>query len=167
MVRHRSDKADTVVRFYRTVQMGGFMGYKDPDKQREYQRNWMALRRSEYMSKATCFMCGSEYGLELDHRVPGEKVSHRIWSWSRERIDREIAKCDWLCRECHQIKTLLMDTNMAIHGTHSGYTSGCRCEGCKSGHAETMKGWRDNARGLSSARQSADLASQKSGVRLT
>ena len=40
--------------------------------------------------------------LELDHRDPTKKVSHRIWSSSWARIEAEAAKCDVRCHDCQR-----------------------------------------------------------------
>lgn len=83
------------------------MPYKDKKAQMEYQRVWCANRRKEYVDKhgGKCVKCSSTHRLEFDHINPEEKVSHRIWSWSRDRIEAELAKCQLLCRDCHLSKT--------------------------------------------------------------
>jgi hypothetical protein len=43
---------------------------------------------------------------ENDHVDPSKKTSHSIWSWSPERREAEIAKCQVLCRPCHQLKSI-------------------------------------------------------------
>lgn len=82
------------------------MGYKDPDKQREYQRQWKAARRAEFFKDKVCVRCGSTKNLELDHIDRSTKVSHNIWSWSKKRREAEIEKCQVLCRDCHKAKSL-------------------------------------------------------------
>lgn len=82
------------------------MGYKDKDAQREYQREWVAARRAEFFKGKKCKVCGSTKNLELDHRDPKQKVSHRIFSWSWDRIHAEAAKCDILCKTHHDEKTI-------------------------------------------------------------
>lgn len=81
------------------------MPYADPAKQRAYQAKWMRERRAEWFKDKTCARCGASENLVLDHRDPQTKVSHRIWSWSQERRDAELAKCQALCRRCHRRKT--------------------------------------------------------------
>ncbi len=81
------------------------MPYKDPEKQREYQRQWIANRREDFFSDKWCVECGSIENLELDHINSSTKVSHNIWSWSEERRDVELAKCQVLCHDCHKKKT--------------------------------------------------------------
>ena len=81
------------------------MPYKDPERQREYMRQWVANRRAEWFKDKSCVECGNTKDLELDHLDPKIKVTHRIWSWSAERREIELAKCRALCTECHKKKT--------------------------------------------------------------
>lgn len=81
------------------------MPFKDKEAQREYQRQWVARRRSEYMADKCCAVCGRTDKLEIDHIDPETKVSHSIWSWSEKRRAEELAKCQILCGDCHQRKS--------------------------------------------------------------
>lgn len=82
------------------------MPYKDPERQRKYQRAWMARRRQEWFdANGPCAVCGSDQDLQLDHEDPKHKISHRVWSWSSERRARELAKCRALCGPCHKKKS--------------------------------------------------------------
>ena len=103
------------------------MGYTDKEKQREYQRVWVAKRRQEFFSDKSCLDCGSTSRLELHHLDPKLKVSHKIWSWSEKRRLEEIAKCVILCYDCHKVR------HEAKHGTMSRYGKGywCKCLLCK------------------------------------
>lgn len=80
------------------------MPYKDAQKQREYQRDWMRRRREEWLAGKVCVDCGSSENIELDHKDPTQKVSHRIWSWAKEKREAEIAKCEPRCRPCHSAR---------------------------------------------------------------
>lgn len=77
------------------------MPYKDRDRQREFQRLWKRKRREEYFRDKRCAFCDTPENLVLHHVDPEEKDDHRIWSWSRERREREIEKCIPLCQQCH------------------------------------------------------------------
>ncbi len=104
------------------------MSYQDPDKRkaayrRYYERNkarqkaWSIrrvkdLRRQldDYKAKQQCGRCGFADGraLQFHHRDSNDKVTEvttaviRGWSW--KRILAEIAKCDLICANCHQIE---------------------------------------------------------------
>lgn len=79
-----------------------------------------------------CCKCGSTESLEIDHKDPEQKVSHRIFSWAVPRIEEELAKCQLLCKQCHIEKT-----NDDVHGGHNRhgtvyhYKKGCRCDLCR------------------------------------
>lgn len=97
------------------------MPYADPDKQRAYQREWMAKRRREWLdANGPCIDCGSRESLEVDHVNAAEKVSHNVWSWSQMRRDAELAKCVVRCRRCHLAKT--SDRGEWAHGEKNGMT---------------------------------------------
>lgn len=93
------------------------MPYKDPLKQIEYQRLWVARRRAEWFeANGPCEQCGSEDDLQLDHRDPDKKVSHRIWSWATSRREEELAKCRVLCGDCHKEKSNTEKARGESHG---------------------------------------------------
>jgi 5-methylcytosine-specific restriction endonuclease McrA len=81
------------------------MPFSDPARRREYVRNWEAKRRAAWFEGKVCEQCGSPDDLELDHRDPSTKITHRIWAWGSERREAELAKCRPLCRDCHRAKT--------------------------------------------------------------
>jgi hypothetical protein len=118
------------------------MGYKDPAKQREFNRLWVARRRAEYLSTKCCVVCGSKTDLEIDHIDPSKKISHTVWSWSIERRDQELSKCQVLCSNCHKEKTKRDFGYKSGHGTLSEYKKGCRCEVCRVNHSVAIKDWR-------------------------
>lgn len=107
------------------------MGYKDKDKQREYLREWMAKRRSEWFEGKVCAHCGGTKELELDHIDPAQKIHHAIWSWRKARREIELSKCQPLCERCHMKKTLA-ERPQTDHGKAGMYYGrGCRCDLCK------------------------------------
>ncbi len=110
---------------------------KSKTEQREYQRRWMRARRDRWLQEnGPCRRCGSEESLEVDHIDPQTKVTHAVWSWSKARRDRELAKCQVLCKVCHKAKS---DAAMRVHspcGTRQSYNKGCRCPNCRSAHAQ-------------------------------
>lgn len=102
------------------------MGYKNPDQQREYQREWArknsAKRRkarhtrkrdilSELKSKP-CMDCGNTFPvvcMDFDHR-PGEEKLATVndfvrKGWGIKKMLEEIDKCDLVCSNCHRVRT--------------------------------------------------------------
>lgn len=92
------------------------MPYKDKQKQREYQQEWyrqnVKARHDEWIAKnGPCTECGSWDGLEVDHIDPTTKddsfrgTNHsgtfKVFGWSEERREAELAKCTIRCRKCH------------------------------------------------------------------
>ncbi len=56
-----------------------------------------------------CLDCDGVYpsvSMDFDH-VRGEKVSgiSQMWSWGRDRVLEEIAKCELVCANCHRVRT--------------------------------------------------------------
>lgn len=104
------------------------MPMRTKEEQREYQRQWMKRRRQDFFKDKGCEICGVEEDLELHHVDPTQKVSHRIWSWSKERQETELAKCVILCVDCHT-----EESKKQIRQTEHGrtmYRNGCRCAIC-------------------------------------
>lgn len=121
------------------------MPYADKNKQRNYQRQWKANRRKDWFKDKECVECGeSNYMLlELDHIYPDQKVSHNIWSWSKERMEKELAKCQVLCTSCHRDKTIENNGwNKHPCGTLISYRNGCKCEKCKAANAKNVRLYR-------------------------
>jgi hypothetical protein len=123
------------------------VAYKDPVRQREYNKKWIAARRKAFFEDKVCIQCGTSEELELDHIDPAFKIDHRIWSWSQERRQAEIAKCQILCHKCHLVKSLANDIPAYIngfkHGTPSMYqVHKCRCDLCCKWQSDRMKRYR-------------------------
>ena len=117
--------------------------YSSPAAKREYQRQWRNRRRDEYLARYgnKCGRCGSQDNLEFHHRNRDEKVSHKIWTFSIQRIEAELAKCDLLCMKCHFVETAKeRGYYQYVHGTHTCYTkTKCRCELCRAANAEKQR----------------------------
>ena len=109
------------------------MPYSDKDQQRKYQRERNARIRAEWLKEhGPCTDCGSEERLEVDHSDRALKVSHKVWSWSKERREKELEKCVVRCFSCHRTKTRLEIHGEREHGTLPMYErGGCRCDLCR------------------------------------
>lgn len=125
-----------------SIPTSGPMPYKDKEKQREYQKQWMASRRADFFKDKSCVECKSVENLELDHIDPSKKITHNIWSWSKSRREEELAKCQVLCKECHKEKTREQFTT-STHGTYAMRVNhGCECEQCKEYIRRIKREWR-------------------------
>ena len=118
------------------------MPYSDPEKQKEYQRQWAAKRRAVWMSDKKCVNCGSRENLEVDHIDPSKKFTHRIWSYSDKRREEELAKCQVLCKKHHKEKSL-SELPQTDHGRGRMYQLGCRCWPCKAWKSNECKQYKE------------------------
>lgn len=123
------------------------MPYKDKQKQREYQNRSNKERRRQWIeASGPCKNCGSSEDLEVDHKDPAQKISHTIWSWSREKRDAELSKCQVLCKICHKEKSNseLRLPESIRHGRYSNWRRGCRCDQCVTAQREYKRMYRAN-----------------------
>jgi hypothetical protein len=112
----------------------------------EYMREYMAMRYYKRMDKAItqlggkCVKCGNCNidELEFDHIDPSTKsfeIGKRAASISEEKLQKELSKCQLLCKKCHEKKSAA-DTGKQyvkgtqVHGTLSTYRY-CKCDLCK------------------------------------
>ena len=101
------------------------------EAQREYQRIWMRNRREEFFKDKVCSECGSREKLVLHHVDKSRKKDHKIWSWRKDRRERELKKCIVLCDKCH-CELHAAEQRKFIHGTATAYRHyKCRCDECK------------------------------------
>ena len=80
--------------------------------QKQKEKNKRHIERvgawlNEYKKQLSCARCSESHpaALQFHHRDPKEKDFsiglYRIGKYSRERILREIAKCEVICANCH------------------------------------------------------------------
>jgi 5-methylcytosine-specific restriction endonuclease McrA len=107
------------------------------EEQNTYQREWVAARRAAWFKGKVCVICGGTTRLQLDHRDPSTKDkllralhTNNFWSWSSERRDKELVKCQVLCKSCHLQKTSKERRDSVVHGSGKMYQDGCRCNQC-------------------------------------
>jgi hypothetical protein len=117
-----------------------------------YHREWIARRRAEFFGDKACIDCGSTKQLELDRRDTAEAVNHRLWSWSADRRDAELAKYEVRCSSCRRRR---LAAEQMRQGTRGRYEKGCRCDACKAAKARRNKKYRENHRDELAAKQRA------------
>jgi hypothetical protein len=81
---------------------------------KEYNAKKLAQKRefvNKYKLERGCKLCGYKthpVALELNHINPQTKefsIAKRLASVSMDRLKKELAKCEVLCANCHQIHT--------------------------------------------------------------
>jgi hypothetical protein len=110
------------------------MGFTSIDKKREYQRKWVADRRKHYLKGKICCRCHSTKDIEIHHMIRESKTSHKIWSWSKDKIAAELQKCIFICKQCHVDLHRELALTKRIHGDSHTYKNGCRCPACREAH---------------------------------
>lgn len=84
------------------------MGYKNIEQKREYQLRWINERRDSWLKEnGPCAKCKTWINLQVDHIDPKLKAMEpaAIWSRKEEVRNKELAKCQVLCEDCHKEKT--------------------------------------------------------------
>lgn len=74
-------------------------------RERQTSRNREIVRSLK--ERSSCVDCGTKEDLTFDHR-PGtvkiDTVSNMLTKVSPSKLRREIAKCDIVCRTCHNVR---------------------------------------------------------------
>lgn len=96
------------------------MPYKDPEKNREYQRNWAKAniaknpgqrnkKRRDWLHslKTPCIFCGEDEPVcidfhHLDPSIKEDRLAKMVGEVSKERVLQEVAKCVCVCSNCHR-----------------------------------------------------------------
>ena len=101
------------------------MPYKDPERQKQAQRDHYVANREDYLNRATiastrnrkilrevkdkpCTDCGIQYPfyvMHLDHLRDKSFTPSQAGATSVERLLAEIAKCEVVCANCHAERT--------------------------------------------------------------
>lgn len=137
------------------------MGHTPESRARAYEK--IKKRRLEWLKTNGPCPCGSWEKLEVDHVDPSQKIHHAVWSWSDISRNRELAKCQVLCSDCHKKKTYEQNyAHLPKHGV-IGYRKGCRCTICKTINSARVIEWRLRKFG---SKSSANKASNDSIVRV-
>lgn len=93
-----------------------------------------------------CVKCGKTEKLQFDHIDPKEKNIEmgKFLTFPLKKFWEEVKKCQLLCDECHQLKTindLGKKVAKGTHGTISSYRY-CHCEICKEAKREWTRNYR-------------------------
>lgn len=116
------------------------MQFYTKEQQIEYVNKRREERRKYCLEKlgGKCVRCGKTEELEFDHIIPIKSSFNRITVMltdSLKRLNKELEKCQLLCKECHKIKTFHEDQLHAknTHGTLSAYRwcGPPKCEECR------------------------------------
>lgn len=116
---------------------------------REYMLARYHRRRKEALDRLgnKCKKCGSVKNLQFDHIDP-KKKTFPIWgrTLSEIRLEKELSKCQLLCGECHDLKTIKEKGNKPAKGTHGTlsayrYCGPPKCDACKKAKTEWMRGY--------------------------
>ena len=127
------------------------MPYKDYNKKMaEHMLRRYHQRRGEALERlgGKCVACGTPEELEIDHIDPAQKSFgiSKFWSVSKLKFDKELSKCQLLCKSCHEEKSSNEHGKKRAKGTHGTLSSYkyCKCPECKAAKAAYMKGYKKN-----------------------
>ncbi len=104
----------------------------------DYMRRRYHDRRARVVAHlgGKCRVCGAVEGLEIDHVDPAAKTYnvHRMLILSEAKMWEEVAKCQLLCGQHHDEKTM-REKGFRLageygHGTHAMYRY-CKCAECR------------------------------------
>lgn len=138
------------------------MSNKDPEKNKEYMREYMKKRYHTRVALAKkllggeCSRCGSTDRLQFDHKDRSGKqftICKFIAGCSELKLIEELKKCQLLCEPCHIEKTrqdLNQQNARKTHGTLSSYRY-CKCDLCKRAWYDYSNAYRRKRRALGKA----------------
>lgn len=105
-------------------------------RDRYYRRRTLAIE--QLGGKCAVLDCGSTAGLEIDHIEPSKKkfsVGVRLAGIAESKLQRELVKCQLLCRAHHGEKTVHELGREFARGTHGTLSAAryCkpRCDACR------------------------------------
>jgi 5-methylcytosine-specific restriction endonuclease McrA len=125
---------------------------------RQYMKNWYDRRHAQAIEQlgGKCARCGTTENLQFDHVDPATKTMDiaKMWTASEERFQKELAKCQLLCEECHKKKTLIDKGQKPAKGTHGTlsaykYCGPPKCEECRAVKREYMQSYERPSRSRS------------------
>ena len=133
------------------------MPYKDYNKKMaEYMLRRYHQRRAAALEKlgGKCSVCGTQGNLEIDHIDADEKeiALNKMWSIAEERFLKELAKCQLLCKQHHEEKSIVDRGTQRAKGTHGTVSSYryCKCDLCREAWNKHSREYRRKRRAVSS-----------------
>lgn len=115
-------------------------------KHRLYHLRYYHKRRTELIARfgGMCAKCGSTENLEFDHKNRDEKtfnISSILLKRVTPEIEVELAKCQLLCKSCHEQKTSQENLDVGFeHGSMYGLMKKrCSCDLC----VTAKRAWHD------------------------
>lgn len=107
---------------------------------RAWRRQWQRARakrlRDAWIAEhGPCQACGATTSLEIDHVDRSSKERKIEWSRAKTVLEKELLKCQVLCKRCHLEKTVTEVPSRLVHGSSNMYRNGpCRCDLCRAAH---------------------------------
>lgn len=118
-----------------------------------HTRYYREVRRPRALAYAgdgnpECAWCGASEDLQFDHVDPSQKAFDisRNLTVSNSAVQNELAKCQLLCRRCHEQKTAAERTGMTHGGWYAWMTRKCACSECESARENFNRGRREARR---------------------
>ena len=115
------------------------------EEYKAWRRDWQKARykrlRDEWIAaNGPCRACGGSNELQIDHIDRLLKERPIEWSRAKAVVNRELLKCQVLCKECHLKKTIAETPSKLIHGSPNMYRNGpCRCDRCREAHVAACR----------------------------
>lgn len=81
-------------------------GISMPCMRRKYEAFVFMMQELKSKPCMDCVKCFPVEAMDFDH-VRGKKVKEIgfMWSWNRDRLKEELAKCELVCANCHRLRT--------------------------------------------------------------
>lgn len=122
-----------------------------------YMRRYMAARyarrRGQIIEQlgSKCNQCNSTSNLEIDHIDAGKKsfdIGKRLAGIAERKLAEEVKKCQLLCGECHEEKSIVDTGKQRAKGTHGTLSAfkHCKCDLCKKAKADYMREYHQRRR---------------------